>query len=74
MRESIALFACIVNYEWFWETSFILFLNKMDLFDEKLSTTPFGEFFPEYKGFTFFITNKKSKKNVKYIGKNIFPK
>ncbi|XP_063901517.1 guanine nucleotide-binding protein G(q) subunit alpha-like, partial [Zophobas morio] len=25
MRESIALFACIVNYEWFWETSFILF-------------------------------------------------
>ena len=50
MRESMALFDNIVNYEWFVDTSMILFFNKMDLFEEKVPLSPFSEFFPEYEG------------------------
>lgn len=50
MRESIALFDNIVNYEWFVDTSVILFLNKTDLFEEKITLSPFSEYFPEYEG------------------------
>jgi hypothetical protein len=50
MRESIALFDNIVNYEWFVDTSMILFLNKTDLFEEKITLSPFSQYFPEYEG------------------------
>ena len=50
MLESLALFDNIVNYEWFVETSMILFLNKTDLFDEKIRYSKFSDYFPEYDG------------------------
>eukprot|EP00286_Rhodomonas_abbreviata_P028177 CAMPEP_0181312150 /NCGR_PEP_ID=MMETSP1101-20121128/13534_1 /TAXON_ID=46948 /ORGANISM="Rhodomonas abbreviata, Strain Caron Lab Isolate" /LENGTH=367 /DNA_ID=CAMNT_0023418963 /DNA_START=216 /DNA_END=1319 /DNA_ORIENTATION=+ len=41
MSEAIKLFAEICNSQWFSKTSMILFLNKSDLFREKLPRIPF---------------------------------
>merc|ERR1712107_975016 len=41
MDEAIILFDEICNSKWFKRTNMILFLNKKDLFEEKLLTTPF---------------------------------
>ena len=42
MVESIALFEQIINYDWFNKTSFILFLNKVDLLKEKVGAVCVG--------------------------------
>lgn len=41
MDEAVILFEEICNSKWFTHTSMILFLNKADLFREKLVTSPF---------------------------------
>ena len=38
MQEAINLFGQICNEDWFRDTSIILFMNKMDLFEEKIKT------------------------------------
>jgi guanine nucleotide-binding protein G(i) subunit alpha len=50
MTESMKLFDSICNNKWFVETSIILFLNKKDLFEEKISKSPLTICFPEYTG------------------------
>merc|ERR1712168_22817 len=50
MIESMKLFDSICNNKWFVETSIILFLNKKDLFEEKIRHSPLSVCFPEYKG------------------------
>ena len=50
MLESINLFDSICNSKWFVGTSIILFLNKKDLFEEKIKKSPLTICFPEYKG------------------------
>ena len=50
MHESMKLFDSICNNKWFVETSIILFLNKKDLFEVKIKTSPLAVCFPEYKG------------------------
>jgi len=50
MVESLALFDQIVSYSFFRTTSFILFLNKQDLLEEKLKHSKLKPHFPEYKG------------------------
>uniref|UniRef100_A0AAY4DWN8 Guanine nucleotide-binding protein G(i) subunit alpha-2 n=2 Tax=Denticeps clupeoides TaxID=299321 RepID=A0AAY4DWN8_9TELE len=50
MHESMKLFDSICNNKWFTETSIILFLNKKDLFEEKISHSPLTICFPEYSG------------------------
>jgi len=50
MRESMKLFESICNNRWFTETSIILFLNKKDLFEEKIRKSPLTICFPEYMG------------------------
>lgn len=50
MIESMKLFDSICNNKWFVETSIILFLNKKDLFEEKISKSPLTICFPEYQG------------------------
>ena len=50
MQESLNLFESIVNSRWFIRTSIILFMNKMDLFQEKLAKSPFEAYFPDYTG------------------------
>jgi hypothetical protein len=48
MHESLNLFEEIVNNKWFFKTDVILFLNKSDLFQEKIKTTPLNVCFSEY--------------------------
>ena len=50
MQEAMTLFESVANSRWFIKTSIILFLNKIDLFRAKLSTSPLSETFPEYRG------------------------
>uniref|UniRef100_A0A8C2DWD7 Guanine nucleotide binding protein (G protein), alpha inhibiting activity polypeptide a n=1 Tax=Cyprinus carpio TaxID=7962 RepID=A0A8C2DWD7_CYPCA len=50
MHESMKLFDSICNNKWFTDTSIILFLNKKDLFDEKIKRSPLTICFPEYTG------------------------
>ena len=50
MMESMKLFDSICNNKWFVDTSIILFLNKKDLFEEKIRKSPLTICFPEYSG------------------------
>ncbi|XP_052840466.1 G protein alpha q subunit-like isoform X2 [Drosophila gunungcola] len=50
MKESKALFDTIVKYKWFLKTPVILFLNKKDLFEQKIMTKDLVDYFPEYDG------------------------
>ncbi|ORZ33541.1 guanine nucleotide-binding protein G(o) subunit alpha-like protein [Catenaria anguillulae PL171] len=50
MKESLQLFSSICNSRWFTKTSMILFLNKIDLFREKILVSPIEIEFPEYEG------------------------
>ncbi|KAH8800597.1 G protein alpha-subunit [Flagelloscypha sp. PMI_526] len=52
MQESLTLFDSICNSQWFTKTNIILFMNKIDLFEEKLKkgTSPLKEYFPDYQG------------------------
>lgn len=49
-QESLVLFDNIVNSRWFARTSVVLFLNKIDLFAEKLQKVPLETYFPDYSG------------------------
>ena len=50
MQESLKLFDSICNNKWFGDTSIILFLNKKDLFEEKILRSSLTICFPEYAG------------------------
>ncbi|CAG02412.1 unnamed protein product [Tetraodon nigroviridis] len=50
MHESMKLFDSICNNKWFTDTSIILFLNKKDLFEEKIRRSPLTICYPEYAG------------------------
>ncbi|OQV12780.1 Guanine nucleotide-binding protein G(i) subunit alpha [Hypsibius exemplaris] len=50
MAESMKLFSSICNNQWFTDTSIILFLNKKDLFEEKIRRTPLTVCFHDYPG------------------------
>lgn len=50
MQEALTLFDSICNSKWFVKTSIILFLNKIDIFKEKLPVSPLNKYFPEFDG------------------------
>lgn len=50
MHESIMLFDTLLNSKWFHDVPFILFLNKIDLFEQKVKKTPIRKYFPNYQG------------------------
>jgi len=50
MKESLLLFDEICNSHWFRNTTFILFLNKTDLFKEKIQRVDLKVCFPNYIG------------------------
>ena len=50
MKESLDLFATILAYPWFKKKSIILFLNKTDLFDQKIQFSNIGDYFEDYTG------------------------
>ncbi|KNE64092.1 hypothetical protein AMAG_09154 [Allomyces macrogynus ATCC 38327] len=50
MAESLVLFESVINSRWFVRTSIILFLNKVDLFKDKLTKVPLSKYFSDYTG------------------------
>lgn len=50
MQEALTLFDSICNSKWFVKTSVILFLNKIDIFKDKLPVSPLDKYFPDYSG------------------------
>lgn len=61
LLESLELFAEIANSKWFTKTAIILFLNKSDLFREKIQTKDLNILFDDYTGGCNY------EKGVKYI-------
>lgn len=58
MQEALTLFDSICNSRWFVKTSIILFLNKIDLFREKLPNSPLERYFPEFRVSTSMQTRR----------------
>lgn len=56
LMESIHLFTEIMNSSWFMNTPIVLFLNKCDLFAEKIKRVPLNILFPKYSGSTSYQT------------------
>jgi hypothetical protein len=56
MTEALNLFDEICNSKWFLETSMILFLNKRDLFAEKIKKVPLTVCSPDFGGPSDFET------------------
>ncbi|XP_067420102.1 guanine nucleotide-binding protein G(t) subunit alpha-3 [Emydura macquarii macquarii] len=54
MHESLHLFNSICNHKYFATTSIVLFLNKKDLFQEKITKVHLNICFPEYDGLNTF--------------------
>lgn len=50
MLEALNLFEDILKSKWFERTSMILFLNKKDIFKEKIAKSSITVVFPDYKG------------------------
>merc|ERR1719183_2783464 len=50
MNEALQLFEQIANSKWFKDTAMILFLNKKDLFAEKITKKDMTCLWPEYTG------------------------
>jgi len=79
MHESIKLFDEICNSKWFQNVSIILFLNKMDIFKEKIKKVDLNVCFQEYKGgldfdkASAFITEKFKSLNKSAEQKQVYP-
>jgi GTPase SAR1 family protein len=50
LEESLALFEGIINLSWFKNTAIILFLNKNDIFEKKVTKVDLGIYFNSYVG------------------------
>jgi len=50
LEESLALFKTVIEMQWFREASVILFLNKKDLLEEKISHSRLADYFPDFAG------------------------
>ncbi|XP_017315411.1 guanine nucleotide-binding protein subunit alpha-11 [Ictalurus punctatus] len=50
MEESKSLFKTILSCPFFQRTSFIIFFNKTDLLQEKISKSDLADYYPEYDG------------------------
>jgi len=49
MEESLKLFQKLSGSQWFEKTAFILFLNKSDLSEQKIKTSPLDDYFEDYE-------------------------
>jgi hypothetical protein len=50
IHESLTLFDAICNNKFFMNTAMILFMNKVDLFGQKIPRIPLKNYFPKYTG------------------------
>ncbi|RHZ59659.1 hypothetical protein Glove_362g28 [Diversispora epigaea] len=64
MQEALMLFDSICNSQWFVNTSMILFLNKIDIFRERIKVSPIRKYFPDYSG-----SNGNFKQSSQYFKK-----
>jgi len=55
MKESAEVFRTICNCQFFVAASIILFLNKSDIFAEKIKTSNITTAFPDYTGSVIFF-------------------
>jgi hypothetical protein len=53
MADSIVLFDQMSNHPLLKDATFILFLNKRDIYQKKVKKIPIAKFFPDYKGARF---------------------
>nr|EAL24192.1 guanine nucleotide binding protein, alpha transducing 3 [Homo sapiens] len=78
MHESLHLFNSICNHKYFSTTSIVLFLNKKDIFQEKVTKVHLSICFPEYTGPNTFedagnyIKNQFLDLNLKKEDKEIY--
>jgi len=73
MLESLALFADVCNSRWFKNTAFVLFLNKVDLFEQKVARLDMRDFcFPEYKHGHDFAKAKEYVRE-RFLERNLSP-
>ena len=72
MHESLKLFKEICNSKWFEHTSMILFLNKRDLFQEKIEKVDLNVCFPDYSGGKNY-KSAASFINEKFLAQNEHP-
>jgi len=78
LEESLRLFSEVTASNFFQPTSWILFLNKSDLFAAKIKKVPLSSFFPEIpedKGSDFDEACKfiQSKYQVNFKGSRLYP-
>jgi hypothetical protein len=50
MEDSLQVFESIVNSRWFAHSSIVLFMNKADIFLDKIQRAPLENYFLNYKG------------------------
>ncbi|KAJ7088456.1 heterotrimeric G protein alpha subunit 4 [Mycena belliarum] len=50
MQDAMTIWDSICHSQWFKQTSIILFLNKNDLFEQKIKTSDIRNFFPDFEG------------------------
>jgi len=70
--ESLKLWKALTSSQFFKKTPFVLFLNKSDLFRDKIARTPLQEIFSDYEAFASEPANAKLDdydKGWKYISK-----
>lgn len=71
MQEALMLFDSICNSRWFIKnTAMILFLNKLDLFKERILLSPIRDYFPEYEGDESDFCASKSFFRDKFVALN----
>ncbi|KAJ3058606.1 hypothetical protein HDU98_005289, partial [Podochytrium sp. JEL0797] len=76
MVEALNLFGTICNHPLFKKTSMIVFLNKIDLFKDKIKTNPVSRYFPnctgtDYEAGCLYFTTRVQELN-KYKEKKIY--
>ncbi|KAG0363921.1 hypothetical protein BGZ54_007969 [Gamsiella multidivaricata] len=49
-EEALMLFDQICNSQWFIDTAMIMFMNKTDIFKEKIKHSNISTYFPDYNG------------------------
>ena len=68
MLEALGIFDQVVNSKYFVKAAVILFLNKIDLFREKLQSglSPISRYFPDFHGGRTDITQGQAYFNRKF--------
>uniref|UniRef100_A0A914LZX7 Uncharacterized protein n=1 Tax=Meloidogyne incognita TaxID=6306 RepID=A0A914LZX7_MELIC len=64
MIESLRLFRSVCNSRWFYNTAMFFFLNKKDIFEEKIKTTSIQCLFKNYMGKLVFVYKRFYKRSV----------